>query len=47
MVNAEYVGADWRPKFVDYLAPVVHDRHGVQPDGHLGDQALGQAHDDG
>ena len=26
---------------------LVHDRDGVQPDGRLGHQALGQAHDDG
>ena len=47
MTNAQYVEADWYPKFMDYLHVVVQHGYGIRPDGRLGDQAVGQAHDGG
>ena len=46
MLNPEHVCKGWCPTFVDYLHLSVKHRDGVQPDRRLGDQAVGEAHDD-
>jgi len=46
MSNPELVRDGWYPSFVDYLH-LSYSFDGIQPDGRLGDQAVGEAHDDG
>ncbi len=46
MQHTDYVPAGWVPQVRRLPLAGLLDRHRDQPDGHLGDQAMGQVHDD-